>query len=337
MKPLFDGLTLQQRGLEGMSVRADELGEHVVEHGGAEATVLLMPTSSDPPKRSAWVDRRVIAYAHQGGAWEAPSSTLHAIEAAVGAGATGIELDVHATADGQLVVCHDATVDRTTNGSGLIADLPFDALRTLDNAFWWAPGADVTPGLEPDGYPFRGRAPDDRRFRIALLDEVLEEYPGVVLNLDIKQTAPVVAPYEQALAAMLRRFRRVDDVIVASFIDSATDAFSSFAPEIPTSAGTVAVAGFFQSVRAGETPAPLRHVALQVPASYGNVTLVDLPFVEVAHEQGLAVHVWTVEEEEEMERLCGLGVDGIITDRPSALVAVLNRLGSAWRVPSRPR
>ncbi len=337
MKPLLDGLTLQERSLEGVSVRADELGEHVVEHGGAEATVLLMPPSSDPPKRSAWVDRRVIAYAHQGGAWEAPSSTLHAIGAAVDAGSTGIELDVHATADGQLVVCHDATVDRTTNGSGLIADMPFDALRTLDNAYWWAPGADVTPGLEPDGYPYRGRAPDDRRFRIALLEEVLEEYPGVVLNLDIKRTAPVVAPYEQALAAMLRRFRRIDDVIVASFIDSATDAFSSFAPEIPTSAGTAAVAGFLQSVRAGETPAPLRHVALQVPARYGDVTLVDLPFVEVAHEQGLAVHVWTVEEEEEMERLCGLGVDGIITDRPTALVEVLNRLGSAWRVPSRPR
>jgi glycerophosphoryl diester phosphodiesterase len=296
-----------------------------------------MTGSSDALKRSPWVDRRVIAYAHQGGAWEGPSSTLYAMEAATAAGATGIELDVHATADGQLVVCHDPTVNRTTNGTGLIADLTLDALRTLDNAYWWAPGADVSPGLEPERYPFRGRAPDDRRFRIALLEEVLEEYPTTVLNLDIKQTAPVVEPYEQALAAMLRRFHRVDDVIVASFIDSATDAFSSFAPEVPTSAGTVAVAGFFQSVQAGETPAPMRHVALQVPASYGEVTLVDQRFVDVAHEQGLAVHVWTIEEETEMERLCGLGVDGIITDRPSVLVEVLNRLGRAWRAAGTPR
>jgi glycerophosphoryl diester phosphodiesterase len=296
-----------------------------------------MPGSADPPKHTPWVDRRVIAYAHQGGAWEGPSSTLYAIGTAIEAGATGIELDVHATADGQLVVCHDPTVNRTTNGTGLIAELDFDALRTLDNAYWWAPGADVSPGLEPDRYPFRGRAPDDRRFRVALLEEVLEEYPGVVLNLDIKQTAPVVAPYEQALAAMLRRFRRVDDVIVASFIDSATDTFSSFAPEVPTSAGTVAIAAFLQSVRAEETPAPMRHVALQVPASYGDVALVDQRFVEVAHEQGLAVHVWTIEEEPEMERLCGLGVDGIITDRPTALVEVLDRLDRAWRAESRPR
>jgi glycerophosphoryl diester phosphodiesterase len=291
-----------------------------------------MPGSSDPLKPSAWVDRRVIAYAHQGGAWEGPSSTLHAIEAAIEVGATGIELDVHASADGQLVVCHDPTVDRTTNGSGLIADLDIAKLRSLDNAYWWAPGADVSPGLAPDRYPFRGRAPDDRRFRIALLEEVLEEFPDVVLNLDVKQTAPAVEPYEQALASMLRTFHRVDDVIVASFLDSATDAFSSFAPEVPTSAGTAAVAGFLQSVRAGEVPAPMRHVALQVPASYGDVTLVDQRFVEVAHEQGLAVHVWTIEEEVEMERLCALGVDGIITDRPTALVEVLDRLGWAWRV-----
>jgi glycerophosphoryl diester phosphodiesterase len=189
----------------------------------------------------------------------------------------------------------------------------------------------VTPGLDPEQYPFRGLAPGDRRFRIALLEEVLEEFPGVILNLDIKQTAPAVVPYEEALASLLRRHRRTDDVIVASFLDAAGEAFSTFAPEIATSAGTMGVAGFIQSVRSGEEPAPMRHVALQVPATFGDVVLVDQRFVDVAHQQGLAVHVWTIEEESEMERLCGLGVDGIITDRPSALTAVLDRLGCAWR------
>lgn len=290
-----------------------------------------MPVSSESRRPSQWTDRRVIAYAHQGGAWEAPSSTLHAIAAALEAGATGIELDVHATADGHLVVCHDPTVDRTTDSSGQIADLTLAQVRALDNAYWWSPGADVSPGLDPDRYPFRGRAPQDPQFGIALLEEVLEEFPGVVLNLDIKRTAPVVAPYEEALAVLLRRFGRTDDVIVASFLDAATDAFATFAPEIPTSAGTAATAGFYQAVRAGERPAPLRHVALQVPVSYGDVTLVDQRFVDVAHEEGLAVHVWTIEEEVEMERLCELGVDGIITDRPTALVDVVTRLGRAWR------
>jgi len=289
-----------------------------------------MAAPTDALRPSPWLERRVIAYAHQGGAWEAPSSTLHAIASAIGSGATGIELDVHATADGRLVVGHDPTVDRTTDGSGAIAELTYRELSTLDNAYWWAPGADVSPGLSADRYPFRGRAPKDRRFGIALLEEVLEEFPGVVLNLDIKQTAPVVAPYEEALALMLRRFGRVDDVIVASFLDSATDAFSTFAPEVPTSAGTLAVATFTQAVRAGETPAPLRHVALQVPARFGDAVLVDARFVEAAHDEGLAVHVWTIEEESEMQELCDLGVDGIITDRPSALVGVLERLDRAW-------
>jgi glycerophosphoryl diester phosphodiesterase len=289
------------------------------------------PAPPSPPAPSPWLERRVIAYAHQGGAWEGPSSTLHAIAGALEAGATAIELDVHASADGQLVVCHDATVDRTTNGTGPIAELTYDELRALDNAYWWAPGADVSPGLEPQRYPFRGRAPEDRRFGIARLEEVLEEFPGVVLNLDIKQTAPTVAPYEGALATLLRRYGRVDDIIVASFLDQATDAFSALAPEIPTSAGTGAVANFFQSVRAGEEPATMRHVALQVPATYSGITLVDEAFVEAAHRMGLAVHVWTIEEEAEMQRLCLLGVDGIITDRPSALTGVLDQLGCQWR------
>ena len=96
----------------------------------------------------------------------------------------------------------------------------------------------------------------------------------------------------------------------------------------------MATADFYRAVQAGERPVPMRHVALQVPVTYGDVTLVDARFVEVAHDEGMAVHVWTIEEESEMERLCGLGVDGIITDRPTALVGVLERLG-AW--PGWPR
>ena len=153
----------------------------------------------------------------------------------------------------------------------------------------------------------------------------------MVLNLDIKQTAPVVAPYEEALATVLRRFGRADDVIVASFLDSATDAFSTFAPEIPTSAGTLAVAAFVQAVRAGETPAPLRHVALQVPARFGDATLVDAALRRGGPRRGPGRPRVDRRGGVRDGELCGLGVDGIITDRPSALVAVLERLGCAWR------
>jgi glycerophosphoryl diester phosphodiesterase len=279
---------------------------------------------------SVWLERRVIAYAHQGGAWESPSSTLHTIQHAVDVGATGVELDVHATADGELVVCHDATVDRTTAARGTIASFTLAQLREMDFSYWWIPGADVTPGRPEAQYPFRGRAPSDPSFGIATLREVLESFPGVVLNLDIKQTAPVVAPYEESLARLLLEFGRTADVIVASFLDPATDAFRTFAPSVPTSAGTVATAEAWQAVQAGEDLPESPAVAFQVPERQGDLVVVDDAFVAAAHRAGKAVHVWTVNDTESMERLLRLGVDGIISDVPTTLCGVLESAGVAW-------
>lgn len=281
-----------------------------------------------------WLGRRVIAYAHQGGAWEAPSSTLFAVRRALDLGATGIELDVHATVDRHLVVCHDATVDRTTNGHGPIGTLTLEQVRSLDNAYWFVPGADAIVGLEADAYPYRGRAPDDRDFGVATLEEVLtllDEYPQVALNLDIKATAPAVEPYESLLAAELARHEVGDRVIVASFLDVASAAFATSAPDIATSAGTVAVAAFWRALMQGDEPQPMPYVALQVPAVYGDRVLVDERFVDAAHRCGVAVHVWTVNHEEEMERLADLEVDGIISDLPTTLVALLRKRGADWR------
>jgi glycerophosphoryl diester phosphodiesterase len=277
-----------------------------------------------------WLERTVIAYAHQGGAWESPSSTLHAIDHALEVGATAIELDVHATADGELVVCHDATVDRTTAAHGTIASFTLAELREMDFSYWWIPGADVTPGHPAADYPYRGRAPADRDFGIATLREVLERFPGVVLNLDIKQTAPVVAPYEEALARLLAEFGRSDDVIVASFLDPATDAFRRHAPAVATSAGTVATAEAWRAAQAGEDVPDIPAVAFQVPERQGDLVVVDERFVAAAHRAGKAVHVWTVNDTESMERLLDLGVDGIISDVPTTLCAVLAGRGVAW-------
>ena len=279
---------------------------------------------------SVWLERRVIAYAHQGGAWESPSSTLHAIGHALEAGATGVELDVHATADGELVVCHDATVDRTTEARGSISSFTLAELRAMDFSYWWIPGADVTPGRPEAEYPFRGRAPADPSFGIATLREVLERFPGVVLNLDIKQTAPVVAPYEESLARLLAEFGRTDDVIVASFLDPATDAFRAVAPAVATSAGTMATAEAWRAAQAGAVLPDIPAVAFQVPERQGDLVVVDERFVAAAHRAGKAVHVWTVNDAESMERLLDLGVDGIISDVPTTLRGVLGTRGADW-------
>ena len=269
-----------------------------------------------------WLERRVLNYAHQGGAAEAPSSTLFALRRAVEAGADALELDVHATLDRVLVVCHDATVDATTGGSGAIADLTYAEIQALDNAFHFED--------ENGGHPYRGRAPADRAFGVASLEEVLEAFPDVFLNLDIKATAPQVQPYEEALASLLREHGRADDVIVASFLDGATDTFSSLAPEIHTSAGTMATAAFYFAVRDGTELPASSHVAFQVPSHAGDVEVVTATFVERAHDAGKAVHVWTINEAEEMERLLDLGVDGIMTDRPTLLEAHLQQRGVAY-------
>lgn len=270
-----------------------------------------------------WLQRRVLAYAHQGGAREAPSSTLYAFRTALAAGANALEMDVHRTADGHLVVCHDATVDRTTEGSGPIAGHTLAELQALDNAYWFVPGEIAPHDRAADEYPLRGRASDDPELRIPTLREVLEAFPGVILNLDIKQTAPAVEPYEAALAELLAEYGRTDDVIVASFNDLATMRFSELAPAVGTSPGTVGVGSFISALRAGEPWDTGHHVALQVPPSFGPTVIVDEAFVGTAHDAGLAVHVWTIDDPDEMARLVDLGVDGIMSDRPSVLASVL--------------
>ncbi|HZQ56768.1 MAG TPA: glycerophosphodiester phosphodiesterase [Acidimicrobiales bacterium] len=269
----------------------------------------------------------MLCYAHQGGAREGPSSTLWAMERAVAGGADAIELDVHATADGHIVVCHDPTVDATTNGSGRINAMTLAELRELDNAYWWVPGSVVAPGRPDADYPLRGRAPGDPSLRIATLDEVLEAFPGVFINLDIKSRQP---PYEEALARCLRAHGRGDDVIVASFNDASTDAFRAVAPEFATSAGTLGTALFWRAAHTGEALPDTPYAALQVPVQTGDITVCDEVLVEAAHRAGLAVHVWTIDDPDEMARLIGMGVDGIITDVPSVAVAAIDAAGARW-------
>jgi glycerophosphoryl diester phosphodiesterase len=278
---------------------------------------------------SPWLSRRVIAYAHQGGSFEGPSSTLAAIEWSLAGGATAVELDVHATRDRRIVVSHDETVDRTTNHHGEIADLSLAQLRQMDNAYWWIAGEAVTPGRADEEYVHRAKAPRDRDYALATLEEVSQRFPGVLLNLDIKRTSPDVEPYEELLADELRRLERTGSVIVASFLDHAIQSFRALAPEVATSAATGETATFYFSLQEGSAKVPPAQ-ALQVPATFGDVTVVDERFVEAAHEAGLAVHVWTINEEDEMRALVDLGVDGIVSDRPTRLARVLKERGCAW-------
>ena len=276
-----------------------------------------------------WLARGVIAFAHQGGSFEGPSSTLFAIEHALAVGATAIELDVHATKDRHVVVCHDHTVDRTTNHHGEIAQLTMGELSAMDNAYWWIEGDVATPGQEASAYLHRDRRASDRRFSIATLDEVATAFPGVLLNLDIKRTHPEVEPYEKLLYDQLRYLEITDSVIVASFHDEAIQRFRSVAPGVATSAATAETAAFYFS-HLEDHPVVPPVVAFQVPAYFGDVDVVTEDFVEAAHRCDVAVHVWTINDLEEMNRLLDFGVDGIVSDRPTPLATLLAERDCAW-------
>ena len=272
----------------------------------------------------------MVAFAHQGGSFEAPSSTLLAVGLATQRGANAIELDVHATKDRQLVVCHDETVDRTTNHHGAIVGFTLEQLREMDNAYWWIAGDTVTHGRDDEEYFYRGDAPDDRRLGIVTLEEVSSAFPGVMLNMDLKRTGPDFEPYEELLANELRRLALTDTVIVASFHDSAIQSFRAFAPEVATSAATNEMAVFYFAMIEGAAPLVPPVAAFQVPMTVQGVQVVTEQFVEAAHAADVAVHVWTINERDEMVQLVDLDVDGIISDRPTPLVALLEERGCQW-------
>lgn len=278
---------------------------------------------------SEWLARRVIAFAHQGGSFEGPSSTIGAIAHALAVGASAIELDVHATKDRRLVVCHDATVDRTSNHRGAIASLTLSQLREIDNAYWWIEGDVVTLGRAPEEYRLRGLAPDDRTYGVATLEEVATTFPGVLLNLDIKGTGPLVEPYEELLVDELRRLEITESVIVASFHDDAIERFRALAPGVATSGATNETVTFYFSYLEGHPVVPSAAV-LQIPPRYGDVDVVTESFVAAAHDAGVAVHVWTINDREEMARLLDLGVDGIVSDRPTVLAELLAERDCGW-------
>ena len=273
-----------------------------------------------------WLERRPLHYAHQGGALEAPSSTLYAMRKSVRQfGANALELDVHCTADEVLVVCHDTTVDRTTPASGPISEFTLAQLRDLDNAHWWSPGHDAVTGLDDASYELRGRYPDDPSLGIATLDEVLTEFADIFLNFDIKEIGPI--RYEHALADSLRAYGRSTDVIVASFHDDALRVFSAYAPEIHVSLGPTDAFAFYDAFVSGarQPTFAATQVALQIPSTFESVAVITPQSIEAAHRAGFAVHAWTIDDEAEMHQLLGWGVDGIMTDRPSVLAGVLRQ------------
>ena len=301
--------------------------------------LLLAPAATAAAATNPWLDRRPLNMAHQGGELEAPSDTLYAFKTALDKGVDALEMDVHLTSDGHIVVMHDETVDRTTNGTGSVEDMTLAEVKKLDAAHWFVPGKGTVHDAAPSEYTLRGIATGARKppkrftandFTIPTLEEVLRAFPGILTNIELKPTAAMTGRLEQAAADLLARYRRTTDVIVVSFNDASVELFKALAPDVHTATGT-AQAGAFWATSQGPLPgAPNpRNVALQVPEELG-VPVLSADFVADAHANGLAVHAWTINDEAQMRRLLDWGVDGLMTDRPTLLEQVLRSRGKRF-------
>ncbi|MGI9608087.1 MAG: glycerophosphodiester phosphodiesterase [Acidimicrobiales bacterium] len=232
-----------------------------------------------------------MAFAHRGGAIDAPENSLEAFEMAHDLGFRHLETDVHLTADGILVAFHDSTLDRVTDAGGAIAKRSFAEIGEMR--------------VEGSG-------------RIASMEQLLERFPDTSFNIDAKADA--------AVTPLIELFERTDTwnrVCFASFFDRRIRRARKIAGDrLCISAGVGQVVRHMARSRGLGIRANDAHV-MQVPITFMGIPVLTAAFVRAAHADGLHVHAWTIDEPEEMHDLFDMGVDGIMTDRPQALRDVM--------------
>jgi glycerophosphoryl diester phosphodiesterase len=253
--------------------------------------------------RTAYLDHPgPLALAHRGFSAAEPENSMAAFAAAVALGYRYVETDVHATRDGVAVAFHDDALDRVTDGRGRVADLPWSSVSRA-----------LIAGTEP----------------VPRLEDLLGTWPDLRVNIDVK-SAHAVGP----LVAAVERTRAHDRICVASFSDARRRAAErALSRPVTTSAGTGTAARFRIAVAARRPGSVQRALAavdgLQVPERRGRLSVVTAATVAAAHAAGRFVHVWTVNDADDMVRLLDLGVDGIVSDRADVLRDVLTARG-AW-------
>jgi glycerophosphoryl diester phosphodiesterase len=306
----------------------------------AAVAALLLTGPAAGAAANKWIEQRPLNIAHQGGEDEFPSNTMYAFRRALAAGADMLELDAGVTRDGQVVVMHDTTLNRTTDGAGTIASHTLAQVRRLDGAYWFAAGGNAyRHDRKASAYRLRGVATGRRRppkgftradFRVPTLREVLRAFPHTPINVEIKgrTKAEAVEEYVQnaeVLARLLEPLAR-RDVIVVSFKQEAVNRFHELAPALPLAPG---IGGTADWLLGGKGPGD-GVVAFQLPITYqlGGQTLhITTPDnVARAHRDGYAWHTWLSNDGESpatWRSLIDWCVDGVMTARPVAFEHLL--------------
>jgi len=246
-----------------------------------------------------------IRFAHRGSRVLWPENSMEAFQGAADLGYRYIETDVQMTRDRVVVVLHDATLERTTNGVGAVSDWLWDDLRHLDAGWTFTTAGD---------FPYRSGS-----VRISRLEDVFAAFPDIHFNIDLKGRGLEWPVYE-----VIRAARREASTLIGSFVDHRAAKFRRVSlGRVPTAAGPSAAIGMWLAARTGRT---LRHpaAAYQVPFD-SRILRFDQAFVDAIHLGGAHVHCWTVNDAADMRRLLDMGVDGIVTDRPDVLNDVMGR------------
>lgn len=249
-----------------------------------------------------------VAIAHRGSRTLWPENTDVAFQGAYELGYRHLETDLHMTADGVLVCFHDETVDRTTDGTGFVEDFTLAQLQSLDAGF---------RHRTEEGFSFRGQG-----VTVPTLEWLLTSFPDSSLVLDLK-----IDGLAETLAALVDDLNAYERLIVGSFSDARLSEFRELTDgRVPVSSGSALSRLWVLSSRVGRGVAG-EASALQLPTHMRGIRVVDEKLVDAAHEAGLQVHVWTINERAEMTRLLDMGVDGLVTDRPDILKELLVERG----------
>jgi glycerophosphoryl diester phosphodiesterase len=245
-------------------------------------------------------------FAHRGASGEAPENTLPAFERAVELGIPFLEMDCHATRDGEVVICHDATVARMTNEAGAVAGYSFAELSAIDAGYRFTPDGGAS-------FPYRGRG-----VRIPRLSEVLEAFPQARINLEIKQAEPSIT---EEVLRVIRRAGAEERTLLAAAEDEIMAEIHDLGPGTAIGSSIGDVAAFYRALAAGTLDSfePLGQ-ALQIPPFFGSDPMVTPESVAAARRLGLLMHVWTINDPAQIRELLRAGVDGVMSDFPGLLV-----------------
>lgn len=256
--------------------------------------------------------KRPLIIAHQGGDGMAPGNTLAAFSLSEKLEVDMLEMDVHLSKDKEVVVIHDATVDRTTNGTGAVKDMTLQQLKQLDAGYHF---------VGPDGtHPYRNKG-----VTIPTMEEIFTAFPGYPMTIELKTEDPLLT---EKMADLIQKHNMTDNVIIASFYDeSLNDFIEATGGKVPVSSPSEATRNFVLAHKLFlDRLIPMnKYTAVQIPMSASGLNLTTERIIKSLHKRNIAVQYWTINDEDSVRKLVEIGADGIMTDHPNIVKKVLDQ------------